>query len=132
MVRRAMCNGFATRLASSALVLALLAPLALAQSVRLVVQSSPLAGFRYHAAQELWGELGVGDALTLERERDNPHDANAVSVAWRGHKLGYVPRRENALLAWSLDRGERLRARISRLQPHPNPARRLEFEVYIE
>jgi HIRAN domain len=130
-----MCSGFATRLASSAL--ALLATVALAEpavqpTVRLVVQSSPLAGFRYHAAEELWGQLGVGDPLTLERERDNPHDANAVSVAWRGHKLGYVPRRENALLAWSLDRGERLRARISRLRPHPNPARRLEFEVYIE
>jgi hypothetical protein len=128
-----MCNGFATRLASSALLLALLAPPALAQpTVRLVVQSSPLAGFRYHAAEELWGELRLGDALTLERERDNPHDANAVSVAWRGHKLGYVPRRENALLAWGLDRGEGLRARISRLRPHPNPAQRLEFEVYIE
>lgn len=128
-----MCSGFATRLASSALSLALLAPFAQAQpTVRLVVQSSPLAGFRYHAAGELWSELRVGDALTLERERENPHDPNAVSVAWRGQKLGYVPRRENALLAWSLDRGERLRARISRLRPHPNPARRLEFEVYIE
>ena len=129
-----MCSGFATRLANSALVLALLAGAALAQqpTVRLIVQSSPLAGFRYHAAPDLWNELRVGDALTLERERDNPHDANAVSVAWRGHKLGYVPRRENALLAWSMDRGERLRARISRLRPHPNPARRLEFEVYVE
>ena len=127
-----MCSGFATRLASSALVVLLLALPALAQSVRLVVQSSPLAGFRYHAAGELWSELRVGDALTLERERENPYDRNAVSVAWRGHKLGYVPRRENALLAWSLDRGERLRARISRLRAHPNPARRLEFEVYVE
>ena len=97
-----------------------------------MVQSSPLAGFRYHAAGELWGELRVGDALTLERERDNPHDAHAVSVAWRGHKLGYVPRRENALLAWSLDRGDALRARISRLNEHPNPARRIEFEVYAQ
>jgi hypothetical protein len=129
-----MCSGFATRSASSALVLALLASAALAQqpTVRLIVQSSPLAGFRYHQAPELWSELRVGDSLTLERERDNPHDANAVSVAWRGHKLGYVPRRENALLAWSMDRGERLRARISRLRSHPNPARRLEFEVYAE
>jgi hypothetical protein len=122
---------------ASGLVAALLATGAAAEpavqpTVRLVVQSSPLAGFRYHAAEELWGQLGVGDPLTIERDRDNPHDANAVSVAWRGHKLGYVPRRENALLAWSLDRGERLRARISRLRPHPNPARRLEFEVYIE
>ncbi|HET7669548.1 MAG TPA: HIRAN domain-containing protein [Burkholderiales bacterium] len=99
-------------------------------SVRVVVQSAALAGFRYHAAAEVWEELRVGDPLELEREAANPHDANAVSVSWRGRKLGYVPRRENAVLAWSLDRGDVLRARISRLTHHPNPARRIEFEVY--
>jgi len=101
-------------------------------SVRLLVQSSPLAGFRYHAAAEVWDQLRVGDALELRREPDNPHDPSAVSIAWRGRKLGYVPRRENTALAWGLDRGEPLRARISRLAPHPNPARRVEFEVYFE
>jgi len=99
---------------------------------RLLVQSTPLAGFRYHAAAELWQELRVGDALELTREPANPHDANAVAVTWRGHKLGYVPRRDNAALAWGLDRGERLQARISRLAPHPNPARRIEIEVFVE
>lgn len=131
-----MCSGSATLLASSALCAALLAPTALADapapSVRVVVQSSALAGFRYHAAAEVWEELRVGDPLDLEREAGNPHDANAVSVSWRGRKLGYVPRRENAVLAWSLDRGDVLRARISRLTHHPNPARRIEFEVYAQ
>ena len=136
-----MCNGFATRLASSALAFGLVAALlatgaaaepAVRPTVRLVVQSSPLAGFRYHAAEELWGLLGVGDPLTLERERDNPHDANAVSVAWRGHKLGYVPRHENAALAWGIDRGAALAARISRLAPDARPSRRIEFEVIAE
>jgi len=101
-------------------------------SVRLLVQSSPLAGFRYHAASSVWAELRMGHKLELAREADNPHDPNAVSVSWRGQKLGYVPRRENAALAWGLDRGEALRARISRLAQHPNPARRIEFEVYVE
>jgi|SRR5882672_11646731 len=101
-------------------------------SVRILVQSSALAGFRHHAAAELWDELRVGDALELAREPDNPHDAQAISVAWRGRKLGYVPRRENGALAWGLDRGERLQARISRLAWHPNPARRIEFEVFVE
>ena len=100
--------------------------------VRVLVQSSPLAGFRYHEAAGLWELLRVGDALELRREPENPHDPSAVSIAWRGRKLGYVPRRENAALAWGLDRGEPLRARISRLAPHPNPARRVEFEVYFE
>ena len=128
-----MCSGFATLLASSAVCLALwLGPAAAGDTVRLVVQSSNLAGFRYHAAAEVFSELRVGDTLDLARESDNPHDANAVSVSWRGRKLGYVPRRDNPVLAWSLDRGEKLRARVSRLTQHPNPARRIEFEVYAE
>jgi hypothetical protein len=122
------------RLANSGLVLLFLSWGCLAQesSVRLVVQSSPLAGFRYYDAASLWNEMRVGDRLELEREAGNPHDANAVAVSWRGRKLGYVPRRENAALAWGLDRGEALAARISRLAAHPNPARRLEFEVYVK
>ena len=103
-----------------------------AGSVRLLVQSAPLAGFRYHAAAEVWHELRVGDALALAREPDNPHDPNAIAVTWRGRKLGYVPRRDNATLAWGLDRGAPLQARISRLAPHPNPARRIEIEVFVE
>jgi len=100
--------------------------------IRLLVQNSPLAGFRYHAAAEVWRELRVGDRLELAREPGNPHDASAVRVLWRGHTLGYVPRRENAALAWGLDRGTPLRARISALSEHPNPARRVRFDVYVE
>jgi hypothetical protein len=101
-------------------------------SVRLLVQSSLLAGFRYYDATLAWEALRVGDVLELARQADNPHDAGAVAVLWRGRMLGYVPRRENAALAWALDRGERLHARISRLTAHPDPRRRLEFEVYVE
>ena len=103
-----------------------------AQRVQLLVQSSPLAGFRYGEGAGLWPLLQQGDALDLVREADNPHDPNAVRVEWRGRKLGYVPRRENAAIAWGLERGSPLRARVSRLAEHPNPARRVEFEVYIE
>jgi len=115
-----------------ALLLALLPAGAQAQETTLVVQSSPLAGFRYHAAAEVWESLRVGDRLELARERDNPHDANAISVSWRGRKLGYVPRHENAALAWGIDRGAALAARISRLAPDARPSRRIEFEVIAE
>ena len=101
-------------------------------SIQLLVQSSPLAGFRYGEAAAVMPMLQPGDALELVREEDNPHDPNAVRVEWRGRKLGYVPRREDAALAWGLDRGTPMRARVSRLVEHPNPARRIEFEVYLE
>ena len=101
-------------------------------TVRLLVQNSLLAGFRYAEATEVWPQLNTGDALDLVREPDNPHDANAVRVEWNGRKLGYVPRAENGALAWAMDRGEALRACVSRLAEHRNPRRRIEFEVYIE
>jgi hypothetical protein len=100
--------------------------------VRLVVQSTGLAGFAYYEGATLWEALREGDALALRREPDNPHDANAVRVEWRGHMLGYLPRRHNAALAWALDQGQILRARIVRMRAHPNPARRIELEVYVE
>jgi hypothetical protein len=120
--------------ALSALVLispCLLGP-AQAQSVRMLVQSSPLAGFRYHEAAAVFSELRVGDALDLVREPDNGFDSRAVRVEWRGRKLGYVPRTANSALARAMDRGTPLSARISRLTAHRNPRLRIEFEVYVE
>ncbi len=112
--------------------LSVMAGQAAAQQVRILVQSSPLAGFNYHQAPEVWQAMRVGDALRLEREPNNLHDARAISVQWRGYKLGYVPRAQNAALAWAMDRGESLDARVSRLQPHRDPRKRIEFEVFVE
>jgi len=103
-----------------------------AQSVRLLVQSSPLAGFNYHQAPAVFANLRSGDALALLREADNPHDANAIGVYWREQKLGYVPRAQNAALAWAMDRGEVVVARVSRLLVHQNPRLRVEFEVFLD
>jgi hypothetical protein len=103
-----------------------------AESVRLLVQSSPLAGAQYYAADALRDRLRVGDALALIREPDNPHDARAVRIEWRGVKLGYLPRAENEAVAAALDRGERVTGRIAALIPHRNPWRRLRIDVFVE
>jgi len=100
-------------------------------ATRILVQSSPIAGFQFHEGKRLWDQLKVGDALTLVREPDNPHDARAVRVEWNGHMLGYVPRAENDAVARQLDRGNRLEARIVRLTKHRDPWKRVEFEVFL-
>jgi hypothetical protein len=100
--------------------------------VQMLVQNSPLAGFRHGQAADAWPDLRNGDELTLVREPDNAFDPNAVRVEWHGRKLGYVPRRDNAALAWAMDRGEALRARVSKAEWHPNPARRIAFQVFVE
>lgn len=103
-----------------------------AESIRVLVQSSPLAGSQYYAVGERWREMRVGDTLALVREADNRHDRHAIRVEWHGHQLGYVPRAQNRAVAAAMDQGDKLVARISRLSEDPNPWRRVEFEVYVE
>jgi HIRAN domain len=101
-------------------------------ATRILIQSSPVAGFQFHEGKQLWDQLKVGDALTLVREPANPHDARAVRVEWNGHMLGYVPRAENDAVARQLDRGNKLEARIVRLTKHRDPWKRIEFEVFLK
>lgn len=95
----------------------------------ILLQDSPLAGFQFHEGKALWKQLKEGDTLTLSREPDNHYDSKAIRVEWQGHKLGYVPRRENLDLARLMDNGQQLKARITRLQQARNPWERLRFEV---
>ena len=106
-------------------------PLHAQVGVHILLQDSPLAGFQYHAGKMLWPQMQVGDALTLIREPDNVHDAKAVRVEWQGHKIGYVPRRENTDVARFMDGGQMLVARINRLAEVRDPWSRVRFEILV-
>ncbi len=96
---------------------------------RVIVQTSPLAGFQHYAGRALFPLLRVGDRLDLIREPENPFDLRAVRVEWRGVQIGYAPRLDNIDLARLLDRGEALEARILHLEVSRDPWRRILFEV---
>ena len=118
-----------TAFAAVALAALLAMPRARAADALIIVQRSPLAGFRHSDGGEVLGKLRPGDRLELVREPANPHDANAVRVEWRGVKLGYVPRRDNAAVARQMDRGVALEARLAGARQNRNRSVRLEFEV---
>ena len=42
-----------------------------------------LAGRKYHDADEVWDKLKVGTLLSLKRDKENQHDANAVAVLYK-------------------------------------------------
>ena len=107
------------------------APASSAESIKILVQSSPLAGSQFYAISKIRNEIRIGDRLTLTREPENRHDSNAIRVDWNGQQLGYVPRAENRAVARALDAGKRLEARVSKLRDDPDPWRRVEFEVYL-
>jgi hypothetical protein len=119
------------RIVAALLLAAVSVQFAAAQQVRVLVQSSPLAGFRYYAGEALWQDMRVGDELALIREPDNAHDANAVRIEWRGHKLGYLPRAENRAVAIEMDRGAPVIARIAALTQDRNPWKRLRVDIYV-
>ena len=101
-------------------------------SPRQLIQQSPLAGFQYHEAENLWPQLAIGDALQLTREPFNPYDAQAVRIDWRGHKLGYVARRDNTAISQMLDRKVSLSGKIATLQYAVSPWERIELAIYLE
>ena len=105
------------------------APAPRAAEAVFVVQRATLAGLRHYEAPGVWREMRVGDRLRLVREAGNPHDASAIRVEWRGRKLGYMARRDNAAAARQMDRGVPLEGRVVELRENRNRSRRFEFEV---
>jgi hypothetical protein len=98
---------------------------------RLILQTSPLAGFQHHAGRVLFPLMQVGDTLVLRREPANPHDAKAVRIEWRGVQIGYAPRADNVDLARLMDRGTRVEGRILNLQKGRDPWKRVLMELYV-
>jgi hypothetical protein len=97
----------------------------------LLLQHSPLAGYQYHAGPQLWTQLAPGQHLNLIREPYNRHDPRAVRIDWNGHKLGYIPRRDNAAVSQLLDRGQPLSARIATLKDSRDPWERIAVEIRL-
>ena len=98
---------------------------------QITLQRTTLSGFRHHEAQQLWEALKPSARLTLVREPDNPYDANAVALLWRGRKIGYLPRGENLVVARLLDHKRNLSARIERISEHADRNARIRLEVLM-
>ena len=76
--------------------------------------------FRFAERREACERLIVGDVVTLEREADNVHDANAILVLGEGHcEVGYVPREEARTMTPLLDAGASAEASVHRLWETP-------------
>lgn len=106
------------------------------QRHKILIQYSPTAGFQFHRGKALWAERGGGDQLTSRREPHNKYDRCAARADWRGWKLGYVPRDENAAVAQLLVQGERLHMQAAGLSEGPSPwprqSRRFAWEARIK
>lgn len=82
---------------------------------RVFFKECAVAGWNFHHPEDFWDELYEGAKLVLLRERANKHDCNAVAVALAEDIggdvedfdciIGYVPRKENEMIANMMDMG---------------------------
>ncbi len=68
----------------------------------------------YPGAGQWLAKLAPGQQLRVEREPDNPYDANAIAVYIFQQKLGHFPRGFAAEVAPFMDAGRKLTANKSR------------------
>ena len=99
---------------------------------RIPLLDTHVAGFRYYEGERIWDYLDTGDPLELRREPSNPHDARATALYWREHKIGYIPRTDNAAVAGFLDQGAPLKASIKQKNTGAGPWECLQVEVVLE
>lgn len=76
-----------------------------------------VAGTSYINDRTVFDEVKCGDKLTLIREPDNKFDELAIIVQTQeGKKLGYVPEKNNPILARLMDAGKLLTASVDEIE----------------
>lgn len=72
-----------------------------------------LAGVSFEGRQDTIAGLTIGADLTVLRDANNPHDANAIAVYYGNLQLGFLNRKMAAHLAPLIDAGARYRASVA-------------------
>ncbi|MDQ2872742.1 MAG: DEAD/DEAH box helicase [Candidatus Eremiobacteraeota bacterium] len=82
-----------------------------------------IAGVSFEGRQDLVAGLQPGFQLDLERQPENPHDANAIAVRYGNLQIGFLNKAMAKHLAAAIDAGSRYRARIESLTGGPSAGR---------
>lgn len=104
---------------------------------RVYLIETRVAGFQYHDGQDLdvQAVLATGRDLLLVREPYNEYDARAIAIQTVDQdKVGFIPRKNNLILASMMDQGLPLFAEIVVFDPdqiEESPWNCLRIRVYM-
>lgn len=88
-----------------------------------------IAGYYYYDGDKIEDQLKPNVPLTIKRESENPHDRKAISLWYKGHKLGFVPRHKNTTLAKLLDQQVDIKAVINEIYSDAHPWNRVFVDI---
>ena len=94
-------------------------PIAVPKRREIFLKTIHIAGWYFREnIYEIADTLSDGDRLTLQREPTNEHDELAIKILDKdGNMLGYVPRRNNAVIARLMDIGKEFYAVLAPREP---------------
>ncbi len=92
-----------------------------------------IAGFQHWDGALVLSELKPGQALELVPEPENPHDANAIAIGFKGAKLGYIPASENELISVMCFYGHKgaFECRVLQVDPEAKPWNQVLVGIYV-
>ncbi|MCP5051718.1 MAG: hypothetical protein GY940_31420 [bacterium] len=91
-----------------------------------------VAGYAYYEGELVEDSLLEGKAVRFERQPDCSYDHRAVEVYAAGKKLGYIPRKDNQMIAALLDNGFVIKGEIRKRNFDDRPNQRVKIAAYKE
>lgn len=96
------------------------------------LQDCRIASSQHYDCDTVLSRLHVGEPLRLARQPGNPHNPRAIEAFRHTHKLGYLPRMDNAAAASLLDRAQALRARTIDLDNPDAAWKPVRLRVWVQ
>lgn len=92
-----------------------------------------VAGFQRYDGALVLGKMKPGKSVEMVFEPDNPYDSNAIMLRYKGVKIGYVPAKDNYLMAQLAYFGHSdvFECRIIQVNPQADPWEQVRLAVYI-
>lgn len=85
---------------------------------------------------ELFPQLEKGSHLELFRDKNNEFDKNAILVKFNGETIGYVPKKDNVILANLMDGGKKLYGMIENASKEEvyigDESKVVEFKIFLK
>lgn len=89
-----------------------------------------IAGYRYYDGETIADSLLEGKPVNFKREPQCIHDTKAVAIYAGRKKLGYVPRKDNAIISILMDQGVIIKGKIQKRNFDDQPRKRVKISVF--
>jgi len=93
--------------------------------------TTTIAGFNYYDGPTTENKLEEGDTLKFRRTPNNTYDNNAIEIYWQAHKLGFIPKPHNKIIAQLMDSKEHITGRIRHINKTDSYWNRIYFGIYL-